>query len=196
MANYLDGMEGGKHNSDNIEVSEYKTTYEVKLVFTDIDAKDPKKAVEKVLEWIKDGVDDMVFDVRNEITHEEFTVDLSEEEENQVLPNENNPELIKKNLIADIQKIIGEFGSFTTAEIEADCDVSIPTIGNHIHLAYGFNYSEANVDVYENGDENEIDSYHLPYYDMDIDTLEDVLVYTQIWEAMCLQDEDRQGVNQ
>jgi hypothetical protein len=112
------------------------------------------------------------------------------------LNEENSKSVIKKNLIVDIQKIIGEFGSFNTADIEADCDVSIPTIGNHIHLAGWFNYSDATVEVYENGGENEIDSYRLSYYDMDIDTLEEVLKYAQDYEAMCLQDEDRQGVNQ
>jgi len=195
MANYLDGMDGGKHNSDNTEHVDNQQTFTVSLTFESVDAKNPLEAVKTILKWLEDD-SEMVYDVTNELTGEKFTVDMAEDEENQVLPNENNPELIKKNLIADIQKIIGEFGSFTTAEIEADCDVSIPTIGNHIHLAYGFNYSEANVDVYENGDENEIDSYHLPYYDMDIDTLEEVLKYAQDYEAMCLQDEDRQGVNQ
>jgi hypothetical protein len=111
--------------------------------------------------------------------------------------NEENTKLsIKKNLITDIQKIIGEFGSFTTADIQAGCDVSIPSIGNHIHLANHFYFDSANVEVYEDGGDNEIDSYLLHYHDMQIETLEEVLHYAQQWEAECLQDEDRQGVNQ
>jgi hypothetical protein len=79
--------------------------------------------------------------------------------------NEENTKLsIKKNLITDIQKIIGEFGSFTTADIQADCDVSIPSIGNHIHLANHFYFDSANVEVYEDGGDNEIDSYLLNYF--------------------------------
>ncbi len=111
--------------------------------------------------------------------------------------NEENSRLaIKNKLINDIQKIVKEFGSFSTADISADCDVSIPTIGNHIHLANIFNYDNAEVEVYEDGGENEIDSYSLSYRDMNIDTLGEVLIYAQQWEAECLADEDRQGVNQ
>ena len=107
--------------------------------------------------------------------------------------NEENSRLaIKNKLIDDIQKIVKEFGSFTTAYINADCDVSIPTIGNHIHLAYNFNYDYADVDVYEDGGENEIDSYSLSYRDMEIEQLQEVFEFAQQWEAECLQDEDRQ----
>jgi hypothetical protein len=31
---------------------------------------------------------------------------------------------------------------------------------------------------------------------MEIEQLEEILQYAQEWEAVCLQDEDRQGVNQ
>lgn len=107
--------------------------------------------------------------------------------------NEENSRLaIKNKLIDDIQKIVREFGSFTTADIEASCDISIPVLGNHIHLASFFKYDNADVDVYEDGGENEIDSYSLSYRDMEIEQLEEVLQYAQDWEAICLQDEDRQ----
>jgi hypothetical protein len=99
----------------------------------------------------------------------------------------------KEAIIRKIQAIIKEFGTFTTADITADCDVSIPIIGNHIHLANIFNYSDADVEVYEDGGENEIDSYKLSYWDMDIDTLTEVLEYANQYEAVCLQDEDRQN---
>jgi len=195
MANYLDGMENGKHNSDNTEHVDNKPTFTISLTFTDIVAKNPLEAVNTIIEWLEDART-MIYDVTNELTGEKFTVDMAEDEENAVLPNNENPELIKKNLIADIQKIIGEFGSFTTADISADCDVSIPNVGNHIHLANHFYFDSANVEVYEDGGDNEIDSYLLHYYDMQIETLEEVLHYAQQWEAECLQDEDRQGVNQ
>lgn len=103
------------------------------------------------------------------------------------------PNADKETIIRKIQAIVREYGHFTTADIDADCDVSIPVIGNHIHLANGFNYSEADVEVYEDGGENEIDSYSLNYWDMDIDTLTEVLEYANQWEAVCLQDEDRQA---
>lgn len=111
--------------------------------------------------------------------------------------NEENSRLaIKNNLIDDIQKIVKDFGSFTTADISADCDISIPNVGNHIHLASFFKYDSADVDVYEDNRDYEIDQYNLLYRDMDIDTLNEVLIYAQQWEAECLADEDRQGVNQ
>ena len=85
MANILDGMDGGKHNSDNIEVT--TPTFEVVLRFTDIDAKNPLEATKKILKWIEEGADAMIYEVTNEVTDQVFTVDLSEEDEDAVLPN-------------------------------------------------------------------------------------------------------------
>ncbi len=192
MANYMDGMDGGKHNSDNIEHVDNQPTFTVSLSFQGIDAINPLEAAYTIQQWLEEDAKTMTYDVTNELTGEKFTVDMAEDEENAVLPNNENPELIKKNLIADIQKIIGEFGPFTTADIVADCDVSLPTKDSLIHLANIFHYDRANVDIYEDGGENEIDSYNLSYHDMDIETLEQVLKYAQDYEAMCLQDEDRQ----
>ena len=62
-------------------------SFTVSLTFECVDAKSPQDAVQTILKWIKEGVDEMVFDVQNEITNEKFTVDLNEDEENQVLPN-------------------------------------------------------------------------------------------------------------
>jgi len=84
MANILDGMEGGKHNSDNIEVT--TPTFEVVLRFTDIDAKNPLEATKKILKWLSEA-DAMIYEVENEETHKKWTVDLSEEDEDSVLPN-------------------------------------------------------------------------------------------------------------
>ena len=102
------------------------------------------------------------------------------------------PNADKEAIIRKIQAIVREFGSFTTANIQASCDVSILTIGNHIHLANQFHFGNADVEVYEDGGENEIDAYELNYWDMDIDILTEVLEYANQWEAECLQDEDRQ----
>jgi hypothetical protein len=49
------------------------------------------------------------------------------------------PLVDKEVIIRKIQAIIKDFGHFTTADIQASCDVSIPSVGNHIHLANGFN---------------------------------------------------------
>lgn len=195
MANYTDGMKGGKHNSDNTEHVDNTPTYKVTLTFEGVDAKNPLEATKKILKWLEDA-NTMTYDVEDELTGNKFTVDLAEDEEDAVLPNNDNPVIQKNKLIADIQKIVREFGSFTTADIESSCDISIPVLGNHIHLANHFHYDKADVEVYEDGGENEIDSYSLSYRDMEIEQLEEVLLYAQDWEEICLQDEDRQGVNQ
>jgi hypothetical protein len=83
MAIYGDG----KHDSHNTESNNVATTFKVTLTFEDVLANSPKKAVDKIVKWIKEGVEDMIFDAENEINGEKWTVDLSEDEEDQVLPN-------------------------------------------------------------------------------------------------------------
>lgn len=78
-----------KHNV-NEEHIDSTPTFTVKLEFTDIEAKNPLEAVKKILSWIENedgtgGADTFAYDVINEETLEEFTVDMSEEDA--VLPN-------------------------------------------------------------------------------------------------------------
>jgi hypothetical protein len=88
MTTYLDGMDGGKHDSNNIEVSSIGgKSYEVILRFNDVIAKNPLEATKKILKWIQEDADNMIYEVNNEDnTNESFTVDLSESDENAVLP--------------------------------------------------------------------------------------------------------------
>lgn len=86
MANYLDGADGGKHNSNQTETK--TNSFTIKLVFEDIVSKNPLTATQKIVKWIKDDVDSMIFEVTNELTGESFTVDLSEDNDDmKVLPN-------------------------------------------------------------------------------------------------------------
>jgi hypothetical protein len=86
MANYLDGMDGGKHDSTQTETK--TNSFTIKLVFEDIVSKNPLTATQKIVKWIKDDVDSMIFEVTNELTGESFTVDLSEDDDDvKVLPN-------------------------------------------------------------------------------------------------------------
>jgi hypothetical protein len=62
-------------------------TFEVTLTFTDIMAKNPLEATKKILKWIEEDASNMIYDVKNELTGEKFTVDLSENDEDAVLPN-------------------------------------------------------------------------------------------------------------
>ena len=95
MANYLDGIDGGKHSSENTETSITRPTFKVSLTFECVDAKNPLEAAKTVLAWLLNtsgndflgGAERMIYDVVNEETEEAFTVDLSEEDEDAVLPN-------------------------------------------------------------------------------------------------------------
>jgi len=89
MANYLDGMEGGKHNSDNTETSITMNTFTVSITFESMVAKNPLEAAKKACKWLLENEDakNMIYDVTDEITNDKFTVDLSEEDEDAVLPN-------------------------------------------------------------------------------------------------------------
>lgn len=89
MSNYLDGIEGGKHNSDNTETSISPKTFSVSISFTDMVAKNPLDAAKKACKWLLENEDakNMIYDVEDETTGEKFSVDLSEDDENSVLPN-------------------------------------------------------------------------------------------------------------
>ena len=86
MANYLDGVDGGKYNSDNtIAVS--KPTFTVSLEFTYRTASSPLGAAKKACDWLlkNENARKTVYSVTNDFTGERFTVDLSEDDENAVL---------------------------------------------------------------------------------------------------------------
>ena len=81
------GFYGDEKNNENMEHVDNKPTFTVTLTFECVDAKNPLDATKKVVEWVKDGIDEMTFDVINEETKENFTVDLSENDDDAVLPN-------------------------------------------------------------------------------------------------------------
>lgn len=92
MANYLDGIEGGKHNSDNIEVSSNPKSFTVSVTFECVDAKNPLEAAKIVAKWLveDDGEGNaynMIYDVEDEDTNKKFTVDLDADDEDAVQPN-------------------------------------------------------------------------------------------------------------
>jgi len=88
MANYLDGMEGGKHNSDNTEVSISPKSFKVSLTFEAITGKNPLEVAKMIAKWCEDA-NTFTYDVVNEETGEKFTVDLSEEDADAVLSNKD-----------------------------------------------------------------------------------------------------------
>lgn len=70
--------------ADNTE--DNMQTYSVSLTFTDIQADNPLEAAKTILKWLVDA-ETMTYDVEDELTGNKFTVDLAEEDEDAVLPN-------------------------------------------------------------------------------------------------------------
>ena len=62
-------------------------SYTIVLRFEVVEAENPLDATKQVHEWIKDGADRMIYEVEDEQTQEKFSVDLAEEDEDAVLPN-------------------------------------------------------------------------------------------------------------
>lgn len=88
MVHELDNIKkSGKHNSDKTEVSIEPTTFDISVRFTDIQAKNPLEAAKEIAKWLLEDANTLVYDVVNEQTKEAFTVDLSCEDEDAVLPN-------------------------------------------------------------------------------------------------------------
>jgi len=71
------------------KTNKMKKTFTVSVTFTDMVSKNPLEAAKKACKWLLDNNDakTMVYDVMDEETGEKFTVDLSEDDEDAVLPN-------------------------------------------------------------------------------------------------------------
>ena len=85
MSTYLDGIEGGKHNSDNAEATSTQKSFKVTLTFDGVVAKNPLMAAKVAANWCWDAKE-FSFDVVSEETGDAFIVDLSEDDEDAVLP--------------------------------------------------------------------------------------------------------------
>lgn len=78
-----DDYEGEEDSDESTGLSHFTVRLEIPQIL----ASSPLEAVKEMIKWIQDGVDEMVFDVKNDSTGKKFTVDMSEEEGEQVLPN-------------------------------------------------------------------------------------------------------------
>lgn len=73
-----------------------KPTFKVSLTFEGVTAENPLEAAKQIVKWLQDqegGAENMTYDVINEVSKEAFTVDLAEEDEDAVLPNDGIEEL-------------------------------------------------------------------------------------------------------
>lgn len=64
-------------------------TFTVSVEFTDMVAKNPLDAAKKACKWLLEDGDagNMIYDVTDEDTKQKYTVDLSEDDDDAVLPN-------------------------------------------------------------------------------------------------------------
>lgn len=62
-------------------------TYTISITFTYQQAKNPIEAVENFIEYLKEDANSYIYDVEDEETGEKFTVDMSEGDEDKILPN-------------------------------------------------------------------------------------------------------------
>lgn len=64
-----------------------KKTFNVSVSFDSVSAENEFEAAKIVSNWLKNGANDFIYDVVDEETEKKFTVDLSENDEDAVLPN-------------------------------------------------------------------------------------------------------------
>lgn len=92
----------------------------------------------------------------------------------------------KEELIYQIFRIIGDYGSFTTADVAADSSPCIASLGSHTHqLIEQFGPFKVTAITYVH--DTEVDEDYIRYNDLSEDILEEILVLAEIWEAQELQ---------
>lgn len=64
-----------------------KKSYTIRLEFTDVPSDDPLSVAKTIAKLITTDAFELVYDVIDEETNEKFTVDLSVDDEDAVLPN-------------------------------------------------------------------------------------------------------------
>jgi hypothetical protein len=99
----------------------------------------------------------------------------------------------KKQTIKAIQKIINEFGSFTTGELQAEVSPCVGAMGKFVALAEQFRQNVVDVSVYEPAgfSSDPIDEYEATYEELTADVLEEILILAEQFEAESLKTEKR-----
>lgn len=90
------------------------------------------------------------------------------------------------NTIEKIKAIIQEYGSFTTAEVEAESSPFYGSLGKFLGLIENFGAEHCEVVVYKSGDSEELDMFQVPYEDfLEKETLEEILELCERWKEIC-----------
>jgi hypothetical protein len=99
--------------------------------------------------------------------------------------------VIQEQMIQNIKRIIEEYGSFSTFDVNADQSPIIGTLGSAFMLAENFNLNSVDGYLYLNGDENERDIEEIRYEELSEECLGEIEILAQNWEAENLQTEKR-----
>ena len=96
MANYLDGMEGGKHNSDDCIATPSKMKTKRVVFEIEVEAETNVEAAKTVQEWLQeDTCQNWQFYVQDAETKEVVSIDLDEDESCMELPADNYSPMIE-----------------------------------------------------------------------------------------------------
>jgi hypothetical protein len=96
----------------------------------------------------------------------------------------------KENVIQAIRKIIERHGGFSIADVEGESSPLINSMGkDNVQLAERFYLNSVDAITYVH--ETEVSDDSIPYRDLDVDVLEEILTLAQNYEADSLQTEKR-----
>jgi hypothetical protein len=91
----------------------------------------------------------------------------------------------KEEKILYIKNIVKDFGTFTTADVEAESSPCINSMGKDAHqLLETFYEHKAEAISYIH--DSEVGTDYLTYEDLREETIEEILILAQSWEAISL----------
>lgn len=90
---------------------------------------------------------------------------------------------MKTEIISKIKAIISDYGSFTTADVQADSSPCVNSMKGASQLAESFYQDKVEAVTYELQHDNEVGTTHIAYEDLDVDTLEHILRLAEDWKT-------------
>lgn len=142
----------------------------------DIEASSPEEAAKLALEIQRDETSEaLVFTVKEQATGEETDVDI-------LATYEDFAQMTsKQSKIEYIKKVISEWGSFSTAEVEADYSPAINVIGDHSVLVESF--MNDTVIAYEYVHSTCVGEMTIRYEDLDEEVINEICTLVENWES-------------
>lgn len=98
----------------------------------------------------------------------------------------------KADIIKKIQAIITDYGTFTTADVQAESSPCVSSKKGRNELCETFSLDDVEVVVTDKNDE-EIDRVFVDYDTLEKDVLVEILALAEDHEVISLKDEGRQG---